>query len=122
MTAEAIPDDVRELIVRHIDSVAKLELILLLGTRSPLSAETAAGELRMAAEPVRERLEELVKARLATRRGEEYSLRSADLLPLVGRLADAYNKRRVTVVELVFNRPNESLSAFADAFKFRRKK
>ena len=122
MTVEGIPDDVRELIARHIDSVGKLELILLLGARSPLSAETAAGELLMAAEPVRERLDELVKARLATRRGEEYSLRSADLLPLVERLADAYNKRRVTVVELVFNRPNESLSAFADAFKFRRKK
>ena len=122
MAGEGLPDDVRELVARHIDSIGKLEILLLLGRHPDASPESVASELRMAPQPVRDRLDELVKSRLAARDGERYRLRDESLRPLVDRLADSYAKRRVSVVEFVISRPSDSLSTFSDAFKFRRRK
>jgi len=122
VAGEGLPEDVRDLIVRHIDSISKLEILLLLGRHPDVSPEGVASELRMAPQPVRERLDELVKSRLAARDGDRYRLREQSLQPLVDRLADSYAKRRVSVVEFVISRPSDSLSTFSDAFKFRRKK
>jgi hypothetical protein len=121
MPGEGLPDDVREAIAQHIDSVGKLEILLVLERHPTMTPEAVAGELRMPIDPVRERLDQLVRSRLVVCDDAAYGLRDETVRTLVARLAEAYAKRRVTVVELVVNRPSDSLSTFADAFKFRRK-
>jgi hypothetical protein len=41
---------------------------------------------------------------------------------LLGRLADLYRERRVSIVTLIYSRPDSDVRTFSDAFRFRKGK
>jgi hypothetical protein len=123
-----IPDDVARFINANIDSVEQLEILLLLrasGTKE-WTAESIARELRINPDSA--------GMRLAMMRGQgllalvdeaggtyRYEPASADTDRVVRALADTYAQRRVSVITLIFSKPNDSIRTFADAFKIRKK-
>jgi hypothetical protein len=122
-----LPEEVRRLIVDHIESVEQLEILLLLYQQRgrTWTAEEVARELRVAASSAGERLEELQRDALLSRvEGEpmryRYDPASSKLDGVVGGLATAYSERRVTVINLIFSKPVDKIRTFADAFRLRR--
>ena len=119
-----IPEEARHLIVRHIHSVAQLELLLYL---RGLEGETAtaasvAKEQRIGTDMASDILADLTKRGFAIEKDEGgFAYRpSPTLAQHVDALADAYSTFRVTIINLIFSKPSESVQSFADAFRVRR--
>lgn len=125
--AGGIPDDIRRLIAEHIHSVEQLEVLLLL-KRHPAREWTAAqvsSELVTSPDSVEMRLVDLagrgfVSANAERRQLYRYSPSSPGLDRQLAGLADCYQRRRVSVIGLIFAKPSESITSFADAFRVRR--
>jgi hypothetical protein len=122
MSDEPVPDGVRDLILRHIDSVAQLEALLLLRAH-PADAWTAASTAKRlyAAE------DEIVRA-LARLYADGFLIReqggyrygcSAEKQERVDRLAEAYSRHLIPVTNLIHAKPR-NIRQFSDAFKFRK--
>ena len=128
MIDPGVPDDVRAFLAQYIDSVEQMEILLLLhGTpEREWSAAAAAGHLYGQPSSVGRRLAILrLQGLLACRESADDDMyRYAPATPAldltVGRLADAYRDRRVSVVGLIASRPMDNVRAFADAFRFRK--
>jgi hypothetical protein len=115
---------VRALIARDINSVEQLETLLMLRaepTRAWTPEEVSA-ELRTQPHSVALRLDDLVRSRLVEE-AEPGRFRYAPPKPEVARdvdgLADAYAKRRVSVISAIFSKPSEAVRSFSDAFRLR---
>ena len=125
MQGSELPEGVRRLIADHIESVEQLEILLLL-CRDPeraWSAEAVARELRISALSAGERLEDLARDALVVRERDgdldyRYGPRDADQDEAVRGLVSAYAERRVTVINLIFSKPTDKISTFANAFRF----
>lgn len=121
-----ISAEVKRFIHRTINSVEQLEILLLLMSHSSRdwSAEEIGERVRLPAETVGSRLEELHVAKLLDR-GEkgryQYAPETAALEEHVAeKLQEAYQERRHAVMELIYSRPLENIRIFADAFRIRR--
>lgn len=120
----SLPEDVRSLILEHIDSVEQLEvLLLLLGepARRFTPAEVAQ-HLRIDTRSAASRLEDLHGRGFLSRHGEgayQFDARSSKA-PAVERLATVYRERRVTVITAIFTKPVEKIRTFADAFRIKK--
>jgi DNA-binding IclR family transcriptional regulator len=117
---------VAKLVAAHIDSVEKLEILLLLRGESETlwTAEQVSRELRRNATSASRCLAQLADGRLLERPDDErYRFAPADaaVAKQVDRLAETYATRRVAVVQLIVSNPMDSVTTFADAFRFRRK-
>jgi hypothetical protein len=122
-----VPPEVRRFIEEHIGSVAQLEILLLLHARggTELSAEAVARELRVEPRWAAAELRELTAHGLFEERSAPEPLyRFAPPTPELARavvlLADAYRQRRVTVINLIFEKPSKNIRVFADAFRLRK--
>lgn len=121
MSDEPVPDDVRDLILRHIDSVAQLEALLLLRAQ-PANAWTAASTASRLYAPEGEIVHAL--ARLCAdgflvREQEMYRYEcSVEKRERVDRLAEAYSRHLIPVTNLIHAKPR-NIRRFSDAFKFR---
>jgi hypothetical protein len=122
MTSDPIPDDIRELVVKSIDSVAQLEALLFL--RAHLGAGFDVGSLaRHLFAP--EQAMEVALARL--QRDSFVTLEnglfrydaSPALSEKVDRLAASYRQHLVPVTNLIHSKPSAARN-FSDAFRFRR--
>ncbi len=129
MTDSALPPQVQRFITAHIDSLEKLEVLLLLRARVDRvwSAEAVSRELRITESSASKRLRDLAHAGLvaedgATPRGYRYSPASAQDEQDIAQLAEAYAERRVSVISFIFSRPLENVRGFADAFRLKRDK
>ena len=129
MAGEAeIPEDIRQLIVDSIDSVAHLEAILLLrgDPAEEWSAETVAKRLYITPTEAANVLAGLSEQGvLATNRQKppayRYSPHSPDLAQLIDRLAETYRQRLIAVTNLIHApKPNRNVRRFSDAFRLRR--
>jgi hypothetical protein len=122
--ADTFPDDVRRFIAAHINSVEQLEVLLLLrrGQRQQWTADEVNREIRSSVAAVAMRLRDLTAHGLLTVNGEHYQYGPKDphLDPLIGRLADLYRERSVSVITLIYAPPVDELRAFSDAFKLRK--
>lgn len=118
-----IPDDVRAFIQAHIDSVEQLEVLLLLRRESTRAwtGDEVARELRINPISTGSRLSNLhQRTLLAEEAGRyRYAPRHPELDRAVSGLARAYAEMRVSVINLIFSKPVDALSTFADAFKLR---
>lgn len=128
-TPDDIQADVRSFIAEQIDSVAQLELLLLLhgDATKTWSAAEAALKLCTAAEMTATLLAELTQRGLLTVVGApelrySYAPRTKQLAQLVSALAQLYHERRVTVITLIYAQPVDKLRSFADAFRIRQDK
>ena len=129
MTSDGgLAPDVLALLHRALPSMVHIELLLLLARTAPQSQTryALANEVRSSPALVAAALEELETARLVRAvpgvDPAEYRFEPAD--PAVGRtvasLQEEYDRRPVTLIKALYNRPApSSMQAFADAFRIR---
>jgi hypothetical protein len=118
-----LSNEVLRMIARHIRSVEKLEVLLLLRrSRQPWTGATVARELRIDPGSAANRLNELLAEGFvrADSEGCVYDARG-ELDRDVDALARTYAERRVAVITAIFSQPNETLRSFADAFRIKGK-
>jgi DNA-binding transcriptional MocR family regulator len=121
-----VPEDVAELIESHIDSVEKLEILLLLrGERDrEWTSDQVSRELRRNPSTVSRALGQLAERGLlggSTAAGFRFAPTDGPMEQQVTRLAETYATRRVSVIQLIVANPMDSVTTFADAFRFRKK-
>lgn len=129
MSDPVLPPVVQRFITAHIDSIEKLEVLLLLRARpeQPWTAEAVSRELRITESSALRRLMDLEARGLllsngATPPGYRYEPARSDDDMAVTELARSYAERRVSVISFIFSRPLETVRGFADAFRFKRDK
>jgi hypothetical protein len=122
-------DQLRSFVAEHVASVAQLELILIMH-REPERRWTAAEAARtfaLSPEMTGQILAELCRQGLVeVSASEEPSYRYAPASDaahlMIGRLADCYQQRRVSLIQLIYGKPADKLRSFADAFDLRKRK
>jgi hypothetical protein len=121
----SLPAEVASLIADHIDSVLRLELLLLFyGDPARVwTAAQAAGALGIAAEWADRQATDLERRGLLERTEEGWRFGNAAAGPkaAVEALAHEYVRRRVAVVSAIYARRQGPLQSFADAFRLRPK-
>jgi hypothetical protein len=122
MSHELVPEDVRDLILRHIHSVAQLEALLFLRARPGESWDAASVTKRLYANEgeMVSALARLCSDGFLIRNGAAYRYApSEDNSGRVDRLAAAYAHHLIPVTQLIHSlSPN--ITAFSEAFKFRK--
>jgi DNA-binding MarR family transcriptional regulator len=122
MTDQLVPDDVRDFILRHIDSVAQLEALLLLRANPQEQWHAARTAERLYA------TEKEVADALARLSADGFLARSNDLYryectpeqqQLVDRVAAVYSRQLIPITNMIHSKPRY-IREFADAFKFRK--
>ena len=120
-----LPDDVRDFILAHIDSVAQLEALLLLRNcaEQNWTIEAIAKRLYVSEPMATEALARLAVSGLCVCSDEFYRYypSSAERGATIDRLCEAYAQYLIPVTNLVHNKPAR-IQKFADAFRFRRDK
>jgi hypothetical protein len=123
MADQPIPDDLREFILAHIDSVAHLEALLLL--RRNLSKEwnpsSVAERLYITEGEAIDLLSRLNDGGFLVVNAGSYRFgpRSAEHQQMADRVAEAYSRHLITITNLIHGKPRR-IREFSDAFKFRR--
>ncbi len=119
-----IPDDVRRLILDHIPSVERLEILLLLfdGRKHSWRLREIEEQIRSAPESIQQNVAALVASHLvaddpATAGTVRYAAANEALDAAVTELALVYRTRRVAVIELIYADRRTSAQSFSDAFK-----
>lgn len=128
MDSAEIPDDIRRFLLQHIDSVAKLEGLLLMyrNPQQDWDAAFLASRLYINSQQAATILTELSKiglSRATEPRGHiyRYSPANESLADVVTRLESIYAKQLIPVTNLIHTRAPSSLQHFADAFKMFKK-
>lgn len=129
MAREDIAAPVLNFIREHIESVEQLEILLLLYHQSDRSwtADEIARELRSSPQSARKRLavfemRGFIRQSDASSKSFQYDPRDAGIDEGIKALAEAYQLRRVTIIDVIFSKPTEKMQTLADAFKFREDK
>jgi len=123
-----IPPRVQRFISTHIDSIEKLEVLLLLRARADRdwNARDVSQELRITEASANARLEDLKARRLLVAAGNpptyRYNPASSDDAQDVAQLQETYSTRRVSVISFIFSKPLDKVRGFADAFRLKRDK
>jgi hypothetical protein len=119
---------VAQFVAAHIDSVFRLDIVLLLARQTPraFTPEEVARELRLDPYGAAAELEAMASRGLLdeVREGAtvKYKFEPAreDVRRVVRELATLYAQRPTTIVTLIYTRPSDKLRSFADAFKLRK--
>lgn len=119
-----IPSEIVEFLNRHIGSAVQLEVLLLVHSRTgqDCSAAGIASEFRIDPAWTEQALAGLASAGVLQRAGDKYRFmpENEPLAHIVAELAKLYDQRRVTIISMIFSRPNEPIRRFTDAFRFRK--
>jgi hypothetical protein len=122
-----IPNRVKAFVAGQIDSVVRLEILLLLRERAveEFSAEGVAAALRIDPAWAAPHLSELRAQGLLTCTDGavpryRYGPGSDELREVIDELARCYAERRVSMTALIFSKPPDALRSFADAFRLRK--
>jgi len=129
MSAAGLPDDTRQFLREHVNSIEQLEILLRLyeiAPRSETSAELASA-LYLSPESIERRLNAYAEKGILVHSGPEpwhYSLASKEsgYGQRIGKLAWLYRERRVSVINEIFSNPIAAVQTFADAFIIGKKK
>lgn len=127
MSQGEIAGHIRAFVDQNIDSAELLETLLLVhsgGERQWTPEEVARTIYTVPAGAMR-RLEQLVDMRLVSSSGGanpayRFAPATASLRSQVDDLAAAYRANRVGVIKLVYNRSEDPLRSFSDAFRLRK--
>lgn len=129
MTQPELPYEVRALLHRALPSMVHVEALLLLA-KSPSESfqpHDVAGKIGSTPDVTANALSELVVVKLAeTAPGSAptaYRFAATDVATAnaVATLQEMYDRRPVTLVKAVYDRPPSAVKAFADAFRVRPK-
>jgi hypothetical protein len=125
MADESIPDDVRDFILRHIDSIAQLEALLLLRAQpaDAWSTEKVAQRLYTGQEDIVAVLTRLASDGFLSVRDHAYRFECATpgQQAMVDRVADVYRHQLIAVTNMIHAKPRR-IRQFADAFKFKKER
>ena len=123
MTDEPIPADLRDFILRYIDSVAHLEALLLLraNAQAPWDIATTARRLYTTEQQAGDVLDRLCADGLLHRESGiyRYDGQATEHSAMIDRLADAHARQLIPITNLIHSKPRR-IREFADAFKFRK--
>ncbi|HET9450958.1 MAG TPA: hypothetical protein VFO83_08760 [Aggregicoccus sp.] len=123
MTDANLPPRVQRFLLAHIDSVEKLEVLLLLRGNAgrTWTGAAVAQELRIAEESARGRLQDLCSRGLLSCESDSYRYApgSGGDAQAVDELASTYALRRVSVISFIFSQPMDRIRSFADAFRIK---
>ena len=128
MGDHGVPDDVRALILEHIDSFAQLEALLCLHRQGEAGCDARAlgRELRSNEAAAAADLAQLADRGLARQepraRRYYYAPYSPQIDAAVRQLALAYREQRISIsqlITLIYNKPSDKLQSFAAAFRLR---
>ena len=125
MTEEPFPSNIRQFILRSIDSVAQLEALLLLraNPQQKWDISSVAKRLYITEQETASLLANLCEQGLVVLKelGEyAYQPASTDLTQLVDSLAEIYTRHLVPVTNLIHSKPRTRMQEFADAFRIRK--
>ena len=129
MTGESgLPRELEALIQRALGTMLHVELLLLLQRTAPLtwSVQSAATELRTTPVLVEAVFADLQAAQLAdpavgrSPAAWSFDIRDDAAVAATMQLREAYERRPVTLVKALNQRPASSAQAFADAFRLRK--
>jgi hypothetical protein len=123
LPGEFISGDLRDFVLRHIDSIAQLEALLLLrrNPNEPWTAERSAKRLYISETEASSILERLCGDGLVSCADGQYcfSGQSEEQREMVDHLADMYARHLIPVTNLIHSKPRR-LREFSDAFKIRK--
>lgn len=123
MANDFIPDDVRDFIIRHIDSVAQLEALLILRAlpRERWDCATMSKRLYIGEADTLSVLSRLCADGFIVKAGEFYQFAcdNEETRLTIERLARTYSQHLIPVTKLIHAKPSK-IREFSDAFKFRR--
>jgi hypothetical protein len=123
MADDLIPGDLRDFILRYIDSIAQLEALLLLRAHAgeEWDAKQTAARLYAGEPEVAEVLARLcADGLLCCNQGlYRYAPQSPEQQAIVERLAAAYARHLIPVTNMIHGKPRR-IREFADAFRFRK--
>ncbi|HEU0298821.1 MAG TPA: hypothetical protein VFR37_05185 [Longimicrobium sp.] len=127
MSQGEIAGHVRAFVDQNIDSAELLETLLLVhsGGERQWTPEEVARTIYTVPAGATRRLEQLVEMRLLSSSGGanpayRFAPATASLRSQVDDLAAAYRANRVGVIKLVYNRSEDPLRSFSDAFRLRK--
>jgi hypothetical protein len=123
MSADEIPDDLRDFVFAHIESIAHLEALLLLrnNPEQDWTAERAAQRLYIPIDKAATALGSLAESGflVSGEQGYRFSCQTSDLEEMVSRLAQTYREKLIPVTNMIHSKPNR-IREFANAFRLRR--
>lgn len=123
MAGELIPTDIRDFILRHIDSVAQLEALLLLrgNPNETWDIANVARRLYGNEQEIAELLTRLREDGLLAASNDVYRYESAtpEQRDIVDRLAAIYSRHLIPITNMIHSKPRR-IRQFAEAFKFRK--
>ena len=127
MARTDIPKNVRDLILRHIDSVQQVEILELVA-RDPSrvwQAPEISRTLHIGPASCAEWIERFAAAGLVERDVRDVGgVRHASRGPrsrAVDELVDLYARRRTSVIDAIYSKPSPAIQSFSDAFRLRGK-
>jgi hypothetical protein len=116
----ALPQRVQRFLLSHIDSIEKLEVLLLLRNRGDRewSAGAVAQELRITEAAGADRLADLTSRGMLVSKGGSppaysYGPVHPEDLQSITELAETYAERRVSVIQFIFSKSPERVRAVA---------
>lgn len=117
-----IPKHVRQLILRHIDSVQQVEILSLLGNEPERvwTAPELSRALHIAPDSCARWLDEFAASKLVVRTAQ--GVRHADDGPRArsaDELVECYARRRLAVIDAIYNKPSSAIQSFSDSFRVR---
>jgi hypothetical protein len=122
MSEEPLSEEVRDFILRHIDTVAQLEALLFFREHSAerWDATSVAKRLYAPAGEMITSLAGLCNGGYLVREGELYRYAAgSEVEPKVQALAKAYARQLIPITNLIHSKPR-NIRAFSDAFRFRK--
>lgn len=125
---DPLPQDVRDLLGRHLATMEHVEVLLALAGDEARSwnADEVAAVTHTPVASVTARLEELVAGGFASpstsdgTRTYRYSPGTAEMRSAVRSLEEMYRTKPVTLIKAIYERPASAVQSFADAFRIRK--
>lgn len=125
MATSRLPLDIKSFLIESIDSVAHLEVLLMLFSNpgKVWSADNVSKESRSNITAATLQLEGLARnGLLKSTDSKSYIFEPTDpqIKDIVKRLFDLYHDSPVAVVTCIYEKPTDKLKGFADAFKLKK--
>lgn len=123
--AESIPADIRQFVLRHIDSIAEMEALVMLST-SPQAwwdAQQVATRLYISVAEAERVLGRLAAQNLFKQAEGRYRFARLheDDAATVERLTEMYAKQLISITNLIHGKRSSRIQEFAEAFRLRSK-
>lgn len=125
--ANDFPAEIEQFIAQHVESLAQLEMLLLVRQESARSWSCfdLARQLYITPDVCTGIIADLERRGFVLRDAADSNLfryRSgrADIDQIIDQLSDLYQQRRVAVITMIYSKPVKKVQTFADAFRLRR--